>query len=224
VRLQSVELLRVFLEEPGIPTAVDAIERQHVEAFVTDQVNRWKPKTAQVRYGDIGQFFNWCLKKGECDVHPMARMKPPAVPEVPVPVSPDADLKPPFKACDGTTFEKRRDAAVLRVLNECGFRLGVLTGLMVYDVDFASSGGNLVRCWVDTAQRRQTSALIARSDGSRPAVRDGTHERRPTNALRSNAGGHGGAGESHHLLRRACQRSRDPLSPKPPTSGEMRGQ
>jgi site-specific recombinase XerD len=136
--LQSVELLRTFLEESGMPTAVDMIEKQHVEAFVADQLQRWKPKTAQVRYGDIRQFFNWCLEDGECDAHPMARMKPPAVPEVPVPVVPDADLKRLFKTCEGTTFEKRRDAAMFRVLNECGLRLGELTGLMVDDVDFES--------------------------------------------------------------------------------------
>jgi site-specific recombinase XerD len=136
--LQSVELFRQFLEESGIPTAVDMIERQYVEAFVADQLQRWKPKTAQVRYGDVRQFFNWCVEEGECAAHPMARMKPPAVPEVPVPVIPDADLKRLFKACEGTTYEKRRDSAMLRLLHECGLRLGELTGLMVDDVDFDS--------------------------------------------------------------------------------------
>jgi site-specific recombinase XerD len=136
--LLTVNLFRDFLFAAGMPTLVDQIERQHVEAFVADQLERWKPKTAQVRYGDLRQFFNWCLDEPEIEAHPMVRMKPPTVPEVPVPVVSDKDLSRLLKACDGTTYEKRRDMALIRTFNECGVRLGEMTGLMVDDVDFES--------------------------------------------------------------------------------------
>ncbi len=55
-------------------------------------------------------------------------MKPPAVPEVPVPVVADDERKR-LKACEGPTFEDRRDVAMLRTFIESGFRLGEVAGL-----------------------------------------------------------------------------------------------
>lgn len=118
-----------------MPTDVRVLNRERVEMFVADQVERWRPKTAQVRYGDLRQFFNWLLEEGEIPNHPMARMKPPTVPEVPVPVVPDADLRRLLKSCEGAGFEERRDTALLRVFSDCGVRLGEATGLGLEDVD-----------------------------------------------------------------------------------------
>ncbi|HMK62226.1 MAG TPA: tyrosine-type recombinase/integrase [Acidimicrobiales bacterium] len=134
--LQTVELFRAFLVQVGMPTSVDLLTREHVEMFIADQVERWKPKTAQVRYGDLRQFFNWLLEEGEIPQHPMSRMKPPTVPEQPVPVVPDADLKRLFKVCEGTAFDERRDTAIIRTLFDCGIRLGELTKLRMDDIDF----------------------------------------------------------------------------------------
>lgn len=134
--LQTVGLFHDFLTRKKMPTVINRIETEHVAAFVADQVERWRPKTAQVRYGDLRQFFNWAVDEGEIEVHPMARMKPPTVPEVPVPVVSDADLLRLLKACEGRTFENRRDTALLRLLIDCGLRLGELTALHEDDIDF----------------------------------------------------------------------------------------
>lgn len=134
--LETLEHFRLFLVAAGMPTQVDKITREHVEAFVADQVARWRPKTAQVRYGDLRQFFNWALEEREIQAHPMAHMKPPMVPEEPVPVVCDADLIKLLKACAGSGFAERRDTAIVRVLLDCGLRLGECTGLRVADVDF----------------------------------------------------------------------------------------
>lgn len=134
--VQTVEIFRTFLVDAGLPTTASEIIREHVEAFVADQLDRWRPKTAQVRYGDLRQFFNWCSREGEVPTHPMELMKPPTVPEVPVPVVSDEDLVKLLKACDGTGFDDRRDVALLRVLADCGLRLAELTHLGLDDVDF----------------------------------------------------------------------------------------
>ena len=65
----------------------------------------------------------------------MERMKPPSVPETPVPVVSDADLKKLLVACNGRTFRDRRDEALLRVMIECGFRLEEVAKLTIHDVD-----------------------------------------------------------------------------------------
>jgi len=134
--LQTVEIFRAFLVEAGMPTVVDRLTRGHVEAFISDQLSRWRPKTAHVRYGDLRQFFNWCVDEGEAPAHPMDRMKPPALPEVPVPVVSDSDLRKLLKACEGKDFDNRRDLALLRVMIDCGLRLAEVTQLRVDDIDF----------------------------------------------------------------------------------------
>lgn len=127
--------LREFLVRVGMPTEVDRINREHLEAFVAEQLERWKPKTAQIRYGNVVQFFKWCVEEGEITRSPMTNMKPPVVPEVPVPVVSDDDLRKLLTACDGKGFNERRDAAILRLLIDCGLRLAEVTNLRLEDVD-----------------------------------------------------------------------------------------
>ena len=133
--LQTAMIFREYLERVGMPTRVDRITREHVEAFIADQLARWKPKTAHVRYGDLRQFFNWAVEEGEAPSHPMARMKPPSLPEVPVPVVCDADLRRLLKVCEGRDFDRRRDMALLRMMIDCGLRLAEVTNLNMKDVD-----------------------------------------------------------------------------------------
>lgn len=133
--LDSLEHFRDFLVRVGMPTTVDRINREHLESFVAEQLERWKPKTAQIRYGNLVQFFKWCVEEGEITATPMVNMKPPVVPEVPVPVVVDDDLKKLLSACDGKGFNERRDAAILRLLIDCGLRLAEVTNLRIEDVD-----------------------------------------------------------------------------------------
>ena len=51
------------------------------------------------------QFFKWAAEEGEIADSPMAKMGPPSVPEVPVPVVGDDDLKKLLKTCEGATFD-----------------------------------------------------------------------------------------------------------------------
>jgi site-specific recombinase XerD len=55
--LDAVARLDAFLEGRGMPRAVTAIPREHVEAFVEDQLARLKPASAANRYRSLLQFF-----------------------------------------------------------------------------------------------------------------------------------------------------------------------
>jgi integrase len=66
----------------------------------------------------------------------MARMKVPAVPLQPPPVLTEDDLKALLKACSGSTFDERRDSAIIRLLLDTGMRRGELAGLRVADLKF----------------------------------------------------------------------------------------
>ncbi len=63
-------------------------------------------------------------------------MKPPSVPEVPVPLISDDHLWRIFKSVEGNSFVQRRDAAIFRVLYDCGVRLAEVTGLDVDDINW----------------------------------------------------------------------------------------
>lgn len=92
-----------------MPTEVGKSRREHVETYIEDQLARWKPTTANNRRRSLAQLFGYLEDQGEIRTPPMAKMKPPKVPEQQVPVLSDDELRALLKACDGRQFEERRD-------------------------------------------------------------------------------------------------------------------
>jgi len=131
-------LLR-YLTGTGMPTAVGAVTRDHLEAFLADLVDRVAPATVAKHYRSLQQLFRWLVEDGEITASPMARMRPPQVPEQPVEVFTDDELSRLLAACKGNTFENRRDTALLRLLLDTGMRASELVGLGVDDLDHEQS-------------------------------------------------------------------------------------
>jgi len=132
----TLRRFRDFLTENGMPTDIRRLTREHVETYIAVQVERFRPKTAQIRYGDLQQFFKWATEEREIELSPMANMKRPQVPEEPPSVLTHDQLKELLKACAGAGFDDRRDTALIRLFIDAGLRLAELTGLKVEDVDF----------------------------------------------------------------------------------------
>jgi site-specific recombinase XerD len=118
-----------FLTERGMPSEVANIRREHVEAFLEDLLGRRSAATANNRYRGLIAFFTWLTDEGEIASSPMARMKPPAIPQQPVPVPSTADVQTILKGCAGNDFEDRRDTAIIRLFADSGIRLAELAGL-----------------------------------------------------------------------------------------------
>ncbi|MBA2312297.1 MAG: tyrosine-type recombinase/integrase [Actinobacteria bacterium] len=137
--MEALARLIAFLETAGMPTQVQAIRREHVEAFVADLLERFKPSTASNRYRALNTFFIWCVAEGELAKSPMLTMQPPHVPEIPVPVLGQDTLGRLLKACEGTSFDDRRDTAIVRLFLDTGIRRSELLELKVSDVDFDDS-------------------------------------------------------------------------------------
>jgi site-specific recombinase XerD len=69
----------------------------------------------------------------------MARMRPPAVPEQPVPVLAEDELRTLVRTTErDSTFYGRRDAAMLRVFIDSGARLAEVAALSIEDVSLES--------------------------------------------------------------------------------------
>ena len=135
----SVRQLARFLAERGMPTSPAALTREHVEAFVTNLLERWKPATAHNRYRALNSFFRWLVDEGEIRTSPMDRMKPPRLPEAPPPVLRESELKRLLTVCGvDKSFAGRRDEAILTVFMDTGCRRGELLGLTLDDVDIDS--------------------------------------------------------------------------------------
>ena len=132
----AVTQLAGYLREHGMPLEVAAVHREHVEAWVTSLLERWKPTTAHNRYRGAHAFFRWLVDEGEIRTSPMERMKPPRLPEAPPPVLRDNELAALFAACErDRTFAGRRDEAIVRALADTGIRRSELLGLTLDTVD-----------------------------------------------------------------------------------------
>ena len=118
--LDAVRLFDAFLADRGMPRDIASIRREHIEAFVEDQLARLKPASAAVRYRSLQQFFRWPVDEGELRESPMARIKPPTVPETPPPITREDDMRRLLATTDGTSFDDRRDKAILHLLWDTG--------------------------------------------------------------------------------------------------------
>ncbi len=127
--VSATHQLIAFLASHGMPTDAAKVRREHVEAFIEDVLARCRPATASNRYRGLARFFASLVKEGEIRVSPMAQMKPPHMPEEPVPVLGDDELRRLLAACEWRGFEERRDTAVVRLFLDSGMRLSELANL-----------------------------------------------------------------------------------------------
>jgi len=123
-----------FLLFSGMPREVGVITREYIEAYIADQLQTRSPATAHQRYRGLRQYFKWLAEEGEVTESPMIHMKPPILPEKPVPVVEVEKLRKLLADCDAS-FEGRRDEAILRVFIDTGARLGEVASLKLAGED-----------------------------------------------------------------------------------------
>jgi site-specific recombinase XerD len=131
----AIDQFEAFLVEHGMPTQVTSIAREHVEAFIEHLLATRSPSTASNRFRALQQFFKFLVEEGELADSPMRRMKSPQIPDHPVDVLSEDQLRRLLATCAGTTFEDRRDNAIIRLLADTGMRRGELLGMSVENLD-----------------------------------------------------------------------------------------
>lgn len=135
IYLGALDSLRKHLEANGMPTGARGVKREHVESWMAARRAVVKPASLSLQYRALVQFFKWAVEEEEIDRSPMEKIKPPRVPDVPVPVVASDDFKALLRACEGKDFNERRDAAILLFLYDSGVRLGELVGIKTEDID-----------------------------------------------------------------------------------------
>lgn len=141
--LEAVAGLDGFLTERGMPRAVASIAREHVESYLEDQLAHHKPTTALVRFKSLQQFFRWLVDEGEITSSPMDRMKPPKVAPPPPAVLRVDEVKALLAASAGSSFEDRRDTAIITLFYDTGLRLSELVNLKSRSSEVEGSDVNL---------------------------------------------------------------------------------
>jgi len=111
-----------FLETTGMPSAVSAVSREHVEMWITRLLEQKSASTANNRFRGLRQFFRWAIEEGEIRESPMLNLKPPTIPEKLVPVLSEEQLDALIKTCTGGTFADRRDNALIHMFIGTGAR------------------------------------------------------------------------------------------------------
>ena len=116
-----------LLSETG-KTSWGQVGAQDVQRWVAWLLGSYSEGYARQQYRALRQFFCWLAAEEEIP-DPMARLRAPAVRERPVPFFTSVELSALEKACRGSTFAQRRDAAVLAVFRATGIRLAELAGI-----------------------------------------------------------------------------------------------
>src|SRR6266536_4091613 len=84
--LESIRQAEAFLATLG-KGLLDA-DRGDLEAFMADLLARRAASTAASRYKALRILYGWLEEEGEISANPITKMRPPIVPEQPVPVVP----------------------------------------------------------------------------------------------------------------------------------------
>jgi site-specific recombinase XerD len=99
----AVRLLATCCQAHGHPLLAGELRRDHVQAFIADQLARWKPTTAHNRYRGLHAFFKWAVAEGDLGTSPMDGMRPPQLPEQPVEVVRPEHLVRLLRTCEVAT-------------------------------------------------------------------------------------------------------------------------
>ena len=147
--------IRIYTEAPRWFAAAHLLPetgKTRWEQVDADDIRRWvgwllrhySETYACQRYRSLQQFFRWLAAEDEI-ADPMSGLRAPKVADKPVPFFTSVELSKLEKACQGNTFARRRDAAILAVFRSTGIRLAGLSGIRYYPDDPDRSDVDLQR-------------------------------------------------------------------------------
>src|SRR6266568_330464 len=134
--LYAVRILGEWASKQAEPIEPTTIGPRDIREFIGNLIDKTSAANAHTNYRALRTFFRWLVEdEEEIDRTPMDRTKAPIVPEQPVPIVRDSQIKNMIDACAGRDFLSVRDTAIIRVLFDTGARLSEAALLLVDDVD-----------------------------------------------------------------------------------------
>ncbi|MGD9527761.1 tyrosine-type recombinase/integrase [Pseudonocardia sp.] len=137
--VQAAKRLAVFLDGQPIHEVTHRDVQRFLVSIADTPHSRTGAKVSPAHvagiYRRLQQLFRWLEEEEEITDNPFHRMKPPAVPEQPVPVLDDEALARLVRQPRGRSFYAVRDTAMIRLLIDTGVRCSELAGLDTDHVD-----------------------------------------------------------------------------------------
>ncbi len=109
-------------------TSWEQVSGQDIKQWMVQLLDRYSSAYASIQFRALRQFFKWLAAEEELP-DPMNRLRAPRVAVPDVPVFTSVELSALEKACRGSTFAARRDAAIIAVFAATGIRLSELAGI-----------------------------------------------------------------------------------------------
>jgi site-specific recombinase XerD len=103
---KSPKTIKIYTDAANRLTKVDSPSRD-LKKILAELSARCSASYVSQHYRSWQQFYKWLVEEDIVDTNPFDKMKPPKVPQVPVPVLPDPDLKKLLASCSARTFEAK---------------------------------------------------------------------------------------------------------------------
>ena len=133
---QSITYFSAWLVEKGLPAELSSLTRDNVLGWLdTLRARGLTTGTIRTRWRGLRRFVNWLVAEDILAKDPLAGIVVDKPEPRPVPILTDEELTALINACNGKGFNDLRDAAVIRLLIDCGLRVSELTGIDTKDLD-----------------------------------------------------------------------------------------
>jgi site-specific recombinase XerD len=133
---QSITYFSQWLAQEGLRPDLDSLTRDNVLAWLEAlRARQLTDGTIRTRWRGMRRFVTWLVTEEIVAADPLAGITVDK-PEAPsVPVFSDEELAALLDACKAKTFVDLRDAAMIRLLIDCGLRVSELTGINLEDLN-----------------------------------------------------------------------------------------
>ena len=134
----TLKALQRFLESKGMPTEVEYIRLEHLQAFIGELHGKGAaPATMANRQAIIKTFCQFLVDEDDLPKSPAERLRSIRQPEQRTPILSPADVEAIRRACRGSDFADRRAAAIFELMLDTGLRRQELADLAMDDLDLS---------------------------------------------------------------------------------------
>lgn len=131
----AVSSLGTWLDEEHPDVGPGELTRNHVRGWIAYLRESVAANSARTWFAGVRHFCRWMVAEGETPEDATFGIRTPRPGDPHTPVIRGEDIAAMLRTCAGSTFQDRRDAAVIYVFFDGGVRLAEHAGLKVVDFD-----------------------------------------------------------------------------------------
>jgi site-specific recombinase XerD len=133
---QSVTYFGQWLAAQNLPADLSGLTRDNVLDWLSSMRERGLTAgTVRTRWRGLHRFCRWLVSEEVIDKDPLTGVVVDSPEPTAVPILSDGELAALINACKGRDFIDLRDAAMIRLMLDCGLRVSELTGIDEKDLD-----------------------------------------------------------------------------------------